>query len=58
MDNNNTWKMAVEHYKQQLEELRATYLTLKGSGILDDEEPMLYLAQGLIEIMWGGQVVK
>ncbi len=50
--------MAVEHYKQQLEELRATYLTLKGSGILDDEEPMLYLAQGLIEIMWGGQVVK
>ena len=53
-----TWTMAVEHYKQQLEELQRTYLTLKGSGILDDEEPMRYLAESLIKIMWGGQVVE
>ena len=48
----------VENYKQQLEELQSIHLTLKGSGILDDEEPMRYLAESLIKIMWGGQVVE
>lgn len=52
------WMMGVDHYKQQLEELQRTYLTLKSAGLLDDEEPTRFLWEGLAKIAWGVPVVQ
>ncbi len=51
------WMMAVEHYRQQFEELQPTYLTLKSAGLLDDEEPERFLVESLVRIAWGAELV-
>ena len=50
--------MMVEHYKQQMEELKSIYLTLKSAGLLDDEEPTRFLSEGLAKIACGVPLVQ